>query len=265
MRQAMQHERFPRARRAAGRPAPGRGARAARARDRRALEPPGARRFEAAFERTTIVTTGTASGKSLCFQLPTLRRALARRARPRAVPLSGQGARPGPGARRCTRSASSARDRRSTTATRRASSAATRRRANLVLTNPDMLHLGILPNHRGLGATSSRTSRSWWSTRRTSTAASSARTWPTCCGGCGGSCELHGTAPRFLLASATIANPGELADAAHRARGRHGDLRATARRAPSARSRCGTRRSPTRRRWRAARRWPRPPTCSPRS
>ena len=29
--------------------------------------------------------------------------------------------------------------------------AAIRRRANLVLTNPDMLHLGILPNHRGVG------------------------------------------------------------------------------------------------------------------
>ena len=33
-------------------------------------------------------------------------------------------------------------------------------------------------------------------------------------------CELYGTAPRFLLASATIANPGELADAADRARRR---------------------------------------------
>ena len=28
--------------------------------------------FYSAFDRTTIVTTGTASGKSLCFQLPTL-------------------------------------------------------------------------------------------------------------------------------------------------------------------------------------------------
>ena len=55
-------------------------------------------------------------------------------------------------------------------------------------------------------------------------------------------CELHGTAPRFLLASATVANPGELASRLTGLDDVHGDRRATARRAPSARSRCGTRR-----------------------
>ncbi len=40
--------------------------------------------FEAAYESTTIVTTGTASGKSLCFQLPTLD-VLSRDARARAL------------------------------------------------------------------------------------------------------------------------------------------------------------------------------------
>ncbi len=67
------------------------------------------------------------------------------------------------------------------------------------------------PEPRRRGATSSRTSRSSWSTRRTSTAACSARTSPTCCGGCGGSARCTAPTPRFLLASATIANPGELA------------------------------------------------------
>ena len=45
----------------------------------------------------TIVTTGTASGKSLCFQLPTLE-VLSPTRRPRPVPLSDQGAGPGSGA-----------------------------------------------------------------------------------------------------------------------------------------------------------------------
>src|ERR1700712_3156930 len=40
--------------------------------------------FEAAYEQTTIVTTGTASGKSLCFQLPALD-VLSRDARARAL------------------------------------------------------------------------------------------------------------------------------------------------------------------------------------
>ena len=62
------------------------------------------------------------------------------------------------------------------------------------------------------GATSSPTSAGWWSTRRTSTAACSARTSPTCCAGCAGSRAAYGAEPRFVLASATIANPVELAE-----------------------------------------------------
>ena len=82
------------------------------------------------------------------------------------------------------------------------------------------------------------------STRRTSTAASSARTSRTSCGGCGGSRAIYGAEPQFLLASATISNPGELGDGAAR-RARHGDRRTTPRRAPSARSCSGTRRCST--------------------
>ena len=55
--------------------------------------------LHAAWAGPTIVTTGTASGKSLCFQLPTLDVLLPRRQGARAVPLPGQGARAGPGAR----------------------------------------------------------------------------------------------------------------------------------------------------------------------
>ena len=60
------------------------------------------------------------------------------------------------------------------------------------------------------GATCSRTSATSSSTRRTSTAASSARTSRTSCAGCGGSRGIYGAEPQFLLASATISNPGEL-------------------------------------------------------
>ncbi len=58
----------------------------------------------------------------------------------------------------------------------------------------------------------------------TGTAASSARTWRTCCGGCGGSrltdghgaagrttAPAGGTGPVFILASATISEPGRCA------------------------------------------------------
>ena len=129
-----------------------------------------------------------------------------------ALPLSDQGARPGPGAqpRGAADPAAAARDLRR----RHAAARSARRSAsasNLVLTNPDMLHVGILPHHDRWG-TSSPTSRSWSWTRRTSTAASSARTSPTCCGGCGGSPHAYGTSPRFVLTSATIANPVELAE-----------------------------------------------------
>ena len=55
--------------------------------------------FEAARRGHAIVTTGTASGKSLAFNLPVLDTLADRPGRARLLPLSDQGARPGPGAR----------------------------------------------------------------------------------------------------------------------------------------------------------------------
>ena len=186
--------------------------RAARGRDRGAVGPPG--RGAAAPRGTgpTIVTTGTASGKSLCFNLPTLD-VLCRDAKARALYLYPTKALAQDQARAINAFGLTSRcARRSTTATRRASSAAQiRRRANLVLTNPDMLHVGILPHHRR-GATSSPTSRSSSSTRRTSTAACSARTSANVLRRLRRIANAYGTEPRFLLASATIANPVELAE-----------------------------------------------------
>ncbi len=88
--------------------------------------------------------------------------------------------------------------------------AAVRRSAHVILTNPDMLHLGILPNHRnwsrffrGLkyvvldeahvyrGVFGSHLANLLRRLRRV--------------------CKLYGSSPQFILCSATIANPDELA------------------------------------------------------
>ena len=99
----------------------------------------------------TIVTTGTASGKSLAFNLPvldTLATDIAARAfylyptkalaQDQARKLSALGG-------RFLRHAIYDGD------TPREERAAIRARSNLILTNPDMLHVGVLPNHRSWG------------------------------------------------------------------------------------------------------------------
>ena len=123
-----------------------------------------------------IVTTGTASGKSLCFNLPAARRPVPRRAGARCTcTRQGAGAGSGAGAERAR---SGAGGRRSTTATRRASSA---RRSGAAPTSssptPTCCTSGSSPTTRR-GATSSPTWR--WSSTSASTAACSARTSPTC-------------------------------------------------------------------------------------
>src|SRR5205807_4911851 len=112
-----------------------------------------AQALAAAFdEGPTIVTTGTASGKSLCFQLPTLevlttdRTARALYLYPtKALAQDQARALHGFGLNNAIRPAIYDGD------TPRQERAAIRKRANLVLTNPDMLHVGILPNHPAWG------------------------------------------------------------------------------------------------------------------
>ncbi|MCL2769347.1 MAG: DEAD/DEAH box helicase, partial [Solirubrobacterales bacterium] len=167
--------------------------------------------LEAAWEGPTIVTTGTASGKSLCFNLPTLE-VLCRDPRARALYLYPTKALAQDQVRALSalqlpvvRPAIYDGD------TPKQARAGIRRRANVVLTNPDMLHLGILPNHPGWrelfanlavvvideahvyrGVFGSHVANALRRLRRVAGA--------------------YGTEPRFLLASATIANPGELAE-----------------------------------------------------
>ena len=103
--------------------------------------------IHAAWAGPTIVTTGTASGKSLCFQLPTLD-VLCRDARARALYLYPTKALAQDQARALNAlGVDRARPAIYDGDTPREQRSAIRRNANLVLTNPDMLHLGILPNH----------------------------------------------------------------------------------------------------------------------
>jgi DEAD/DEAH box helicase domain-containing protein len=171
-----------------------------------------AQALESAFDGATIVTTGTASGKSLCFQLPTLevlttdRTARALYLYPtKALAQDQARALHAFGLHQAIRPAIYDGD------TPRAQRAPIRKKSNVILTNPDMLHVGILPHHSAWadlfanlafvvvdeahvyrGVFGSHVANVLRRLRRAA--------------------AIHGTEPRFLLASATIANPVELAE-----------------------------------------------------
>ena len=107
--------------------------------------------LEAAADASVIVTSGTASGKSLSFNLPVLD-GLARDPRRRALYLYPTKALAQDQARALAaldppelRHAIYDGD------TPREDRPGIRRRSNLVLTNPDMLNVGILPHHKSWG------------------------------------------------------------------------------------------------------------------
>jgi DEAD/DEAH box helicase domain-containing protein len=168
--------------------------------------------WERAADGPVIVTTGTASGKSLCFNLPTLdvlhrdRHARAlylyptkALAQDQARALHALGL---PGIRPAIYDGDTPRGER----------AGIRRRANVVLTNPDMLHVGILPNHPAWGdvlanlavvvVDEAHVYRGVFGSHVANVLRRLRRL-----------AAVYGTAPRFLLASATVANPLELAEA----------------------------------------------------
>jgi DEAD/DEAH box helicase domain-containing protein len=168
--------------------------------------------LEKAFEGPTIITTGTASGKSLCFQLPTLqvltsdRTARALYLYPtKALAQDQARALHGFGLNKAIRPAIYDGD------TPRAERAAIRKRSNLILTNPDMLHVGILPHHPAWGDLLANLAF---------VVVDEAHVYRGVFGSHVGNvlrrlrraAAIHGTEPRFLLASATIANPVELAE-----------------------------------------------------
>jgi DEAD/DEAH box helicase domain-containing protein len=171
-----------------------------------------AQALEAAIAGPTIVTTGTASGKSLCFQLPTLE-VLTTDPGARALFLYPTKALAQDQARSLHRFGlhKAIRPAIYDGDTPRSERTAIRRRANLIITNPDMLHVGILPHHDAWadlfanlafvvvdeahvyrGVFGSHVANVLRRLRRAA--------------------AIHGTAPRFLMTSATIANPVALAE-----------------------------------------------------
>jgi len=167
---------------------------------------------ESAWAGPTIVTTGTASGKSLCFQLPTLE-VLTRDPSARALYLYPTKALAQDQARSLQAFGLSSQIRPAIYDgdTPRGERTAIRRRSNLILTNPDMLHVGILPHHAAWGdlfanlafvvIDEAHVYRGVFGSHVANVLRRLRR-----------AAALHGTTPRFLLTSATIANPVELAE-----------------------------------------------------
>ena len=164
--------------------------------------------WDAAVAGDAMVVTGTASGKSLAFNLPVLD-AVARDPAARALYLYPTKALAQDQARALTAlHAPEARvaiyDGDTPTGERRQA----RRWANLILTNPDMLHVGILPAHsawadvmanlRFVVVDEAHAYRGVFGSHVANVLARLRRL-----------AAAYGSDPRFLLASATIANPAE--------------------------------------------------------
>jgi DEAD/DEAH box helicase domain-containing protein len=157
-----------------------------------------------------IVTTGTASGKTLAFNLPVLD-ALAREPKNRALYLYPTKAL----AQDQARSLAALAVPRVRSAIYDGDTPQERRRqirtwANAILTNPDMLHVGILPRHdlwadvlhnlRYVVVDEAHVYRGVFGSHVANVLRRLRRL-----------ARVYGSDPQFLLASATIANPGELA------------------------------------------------------
>lgn len=167
--------------------------------------------LDAARRGHAIVTTGTASGKSLAFNLPVLD-TLASDPSARALYLYPTKALAQDQARglariggRFLRHAIYDGD------TPKEDRRAIRQRSNLILTNPDMLHVGVLPNHKSWGdvlanlawvvVDEAHVYRGVFGSHVANVLRRLRRL-----------ARAYGTEPRFLLTSATIANPLELAE-----------------------------------------------------
>ncbi len=158
------------------------------------------------------VATGTASGKTLAFNLPVLN-ALARDPHARALYLYPTKALAQDQFRSLTALGvrglrAAIYDGDTPTEHRRQ----IRRTANVILTNPDMLHVGVLPNHDRWGdvlanlrfvvVDEAHVYRGVFGSHVANVLRRLRRL-----------AHLYGSDPRLLLASATISNPGELGDA----------------------------------------------------
>ena len=169
------------------------------------------RAYETAREANLVITSGTASGKSLAFNLPVLD-GIAARPKDRALYLYPTKALAQDQARKLAQlRPPNLREAIYDGDTPREERPAIRRRSNLVLTNPDMLHVALLPNHKSWGdffanlewvvVDEAHTYRGVFGSHVANVLRRLRRL-----------ARAYGSEPRFLLASATIANPDELAE-----------------------------------------------------
>jgi DEAD/DEAH box helicase domain-containing protein len=161
----------------------------------------------------TVLVTPTASGKTLCYNLPVLHAALTERAKAlylfptkalaqdqvaEILEINNAG---GLGVRACTFDGDTPGDARR----------AVRTHGDIVVSNPDMLHQGILPHHtkwaqffeslRYVVIDEMHTYRGVFGSHMANLLRRLRRV-----------CLFYGTEPVFVLSSATIANPAELAE-----------------------------------------------------
>ena len=133
-----------------------------------------------------VVVTPTASGKTLCYNLPVLNHAAGRPGGAGALPVPHQGPGPGPAGRAGGHARTALGEKLEAYTydgdTPTSARPRIRKTARIVITNPDMLHAGILPHHTRWAQFFQGCATSSW-TRSTPTAASLAATWPTCCAG----------------------------------------------------------------------------------
>jgi DEAD/DEAH box helicase domain-containing protein len=157
-----------------------------------------------------MVTTGTASGKTLAFNLPVLD-ALTTEPKNRALYLYPTKALAQDQARTLTRLAvPRVRPAIYDGDTPREQRSQVRKWSNLILTNPDMLHVGVLPRHdlwadvlhnlRYVVVDEAHVYRGVFGSHVANVLRRLRRM-----------ARVYGAEPQFVLASATIANPGELA------------------------------------------------------
>jgi len=158
-----------------------------------------------------VVATATASGKSLCYKIPAFQNALGKASRraiflyPTKALAQDQLGKINAFGLRGVHPATYDGD------TPHALRADIRRRANVLLTNPDMLNVGILPNHdawadflrnlRIVAVDEAHVLRGVFGSHVAAVLRRLRRV-----------ARLHGGDPRFVLTSATIANPQELAE-----------------------------------------------------
>ncbi len=161
----------------------------------------------------TVVVTPTASGKTLCYNLPVLHAALSDQAKAlylfptkalsqdQVAELMELNEAGGLGIRAFTFDGDTPGDARR----------AVRTRGDIVVTNPDMLHQGVLPHHtkwaqffenlRYVVIDEMHTYRGVFGSHMANVIRRLRRV-----------CRFYGAQPVFILSSATIANPGELAE-----------------------------------------------------